>query len=165
MLRVIDKNWREHLQQLDALKSVIGMRAYGQRDPLNEYKSEAFTLFDGLLTSLRQDVTKDMMSELMQVQIRRQQMGQGQVQQTPVDPAQQQLEQARAGLAAMKQAQSAPPVSPPRAPMDMINQGGPLAATVAAGELPAGALDGISRNSACPCGSGRKVKHCHGKVS
>jgi len=45
LLQVIDQNWREHLQQLDNLKSVIGMRAYGQRDPLNEYKSEAFTLF------------------------------------------------------------------------------------------------------------------------
>jgi len=163
LLQVIDKNWREHLQQLDALKSVIGMRAYGQRDPLNEYKSEAFTLFDGLLTSLRQDVTKNMMDELMQVQIRRQQMGQGQHQQAPVDQAQQQLEQARAGLAAMQQAQAAPP--PARSPMDMINQGGPLAATTAAGDLPEGALDGISRNSACPCGSGRKVKHCHGKVA
>ena len=163
LLQVIDKNWREHLQQLDALKSVIGMRAYGQRDPLNEYKSEAFTLFDGLLTSLRQDVTKNMMGELMQVQIRRQQMGQGQHQQAPVDQAQQQLEQARAGLAAMQQAQAAPP--PARSPMDMINQGGPLAATTAAGDLPEGALDGISRNSACPCGSGRKVKHCHGKVA
>ena len=170
LLRVIDKNWREHLQQLDALKSVIGMRAYGQRDPLNEYKSEAFTLFDGLLTSLREDVTKDMMSELMQVQVRRQQMAQSQAQQAPADPAQQQLAQARAGLAAMQQAQAAPPIAPAtpsqaRSPMDMINQGGPLAATVAAGELPAGALDGISRNSACPCGSGRKVKHCHGKVA
>ncbi|MGB6228789.1 MAG: preprotein translocase subunit SecA, partial [Litorimonas sp.] len=57
LLQVIDRNWREHLQQLDALKSVIGMRAYGQRDPLNEYKSEAFTLFDKLLISLREDVT------------------------------------------------------------------------------------------------------------
>lgn len=149
LLQVIDKNWRDHLQQLDALKSVIGMRAYGQRDPLNEYKSEAFTLFDGLLTSLREDVTKSMMTALLNVQIRRQQQAQ---------PQPSQLDQARAGLANM-QAQAAQP-TPPRSPMDMVNRGGPTLAP-----LPAGALDGVSRNSQCPCGSGRKVKQCHGKVS
>ena len=164
LLQVIDKNWREHLQQLDALKSVIGMRAYGQRDPLNEYKSEAFTLFDGLLTSLRQDVTRSMMGELLNVQLRRQEMAHGQAQNSQQTQAQQQLEQARAGLAAMQQAQSAPP-APARSPMDMMMQGGPVSATTAAGALPDGALDGVSRNSPCPCGSGRKVKHCHGKVS
>lgn len=155
LLQVIDKNWREHLQQLDALKSVIGMRAYGQRDPLNEYKSEAFTLFDGLLTSLREDVTKSMMSALLNVQIRRQQQAQQQSQ------TEQQLEQARAGLANM-QAQAA--ATPARSPMDMVTQGGPVADTTS-GELPPGALDGISRNSPCPCGSGKKVKQCHGKIS
>jgi len=164
LLQVIDRNWREHLQQLDALKSVIGMRAYGQRDPLNEYKSEAFTLFDGLLTSLREDVTRNMMGELLQVQVRRQQMAQEQGQPNPQTQAQQQLEQARAGLAAMRQAQAAPPAAA-RAPMDMVNQRGPLAASVPQGDLPDSALEGVSRNSPCPCGSGRKVKHCHGKLS
>ncbi|MEP4052618.1 MAG: preprotein translocase subunit SecA [Litorimonas sp.] len=155
LLQVIDKNWREHLQQLDALKSVIGMRAYGQRDPLNEYKSEAFTLFDGLLTSLRQDVTKSMMGALLNVQIRRQQQAQEESQ-----TRQNQLEQAKAGLANMQaQAQTAPPAAA-RSPLDMVNQGAPAKA-----ELPAGALDGVSRNSPCPCGSGLKVKQCHGKIS
>jgi len=170
LLQVIDKNWREHLQQLDALKSVIGMRAYGQRDPLNEYKSEAFTLFDGLLTSLRQDVSKSMMSALLNVQMQRQQQDQ-QTSQT-----QQQLDQARAGLANM-QAQShqatpqtAPQSRAPRSPMDMVNQGvpqgGPVSvAATAAGELPEDALKGVSRNSPCPCGSGLKVKQCHGKIT
>ena len=158
LLQVIDKNWREHLQQLDALKSVIGMRAYGQRDPLNEYKSEAFTLFDGLLTSLREDVTKSMMTALLNVQMRRQEQNQEQRSQ-----AQQQLEQAKAGMQDM-QAQAAPPA---RSPMDMVNQAPPAASSLpgAAGTLPAGALDGISRNSQCPCGSGRKVKQCHGKIA
>ena len=73
LLQVIDQNWREHLQQLDALKSVIGMRAYGQRDPLNEYKSEAFTLFDKLLTDLREGVTKAVTRLLINVQMQRQQ--------------------------------------------------------------------------------------------
>lgn len=156
LLQVIDKNWREHLQQLDALKSVIGMRAYGQRDPLNEYKSEAFTLFDGLLTSLRQDVTKSMMGALLNVQIRRQEQAQAQSQ----NQTQQQLEQARAGLANMQAAQ------PPRSPMDMVNQGGPTAAASQTSDaLPPDALKGVSRNSPCPCGSGLKVKQCHGKIT
>ena len=171
LLQVIDKNWREHLQQLDALKSVIGMRAYGQRDPLNEYKSEAFTLFDGLLTSLRQDVSKSMMGALLNVQLQRQQQGQqgghgqpqGQQQARP--SPQQQLDQARAGLANMR-AQAHQPAAPrpPRSPMDMVNQGGPIAAAPA-GEIIADALKGVSRNSPCPCGSGLKVKQCHGKIT
>ncbi len=140
LLQVIDRNWREHLQQLDALKSVIGMRAYGQRDPLNEYKSEAFTLFDKLLVSLREDVTKAMMGTLLNVQMQRQQA---------------QL-QGQAPTAAPQ----APPVA--RDTRDLSTSGGlPEENT----ELPAGALDGVSRNSSCPCGSGRKVKHCHGKVT
>lgn len=162
LLQVIDRNWREHLQQLDALKSVIGMRAYGQRDPLNEYKSEAFTLFDGLLTSLREDVTKAMMGTLLNVQMRRQQMQQERSQ------TQNQLEQARQGLAQIQAAQVAKPA---RGPMDMVTSG-PAASTVAdaptspeRAELPAGALDGVSRNSPCPCGSGRKVKQCHGRIN
>jgi len=155
LLQVIDKNWREHLQQLDALKSVIGMRAYGQRDPLNEYKSEAFTLFDGLLTSLREDVTKNMLGALLDVQYRRQQQAQQQNQ----NQTQQQLEQARAGLANM-QAQTARPA---RSPLDMVNQG--AAAAEEKADLPEDALKGVSRNSPCPCGSGLKVKQCHGKIS
>ena len=154
LLQVIDKNWREHLQQLDALKSVIGMRAYGQRDPLNEYKSEAFTLFSKLLTSLREDVTKSMMTALLNVQIRRQQQSQEN------NPSRQQLEQARAGVANL-QAQAS---TPPRSPMEMLSQGGPVAASTS-NDLPEGALDGISRNSPCPCGSGKKVKQCHGKIA
>jgi len=160
LLQVIDKNWRDHLQQLDALKSVIGMRAYGQRDPLNEYKSEAFTLFDGLLTSLRQDVTKSMMGALLNIQVRRQQQTQEQNQ--AENQAQTQLEQARAGLANM-QAQSQ--ARPPRSPMDMVTQGGPVTASAGSADLPADALKGVSRNSPCPCGSGLKVKQCHGKIS
>ncbi len=136
LLQVIDKNWREHLQQLDALKSVIGMRAYGQRDPLNEYKSEAFTLFDKLLTSLREDVTKAMMRLLLNAQMQRQE---------------QQMAQQQAAA------------SSARSPMEMMSggsaapQGNPVDVEFD--------LDGIPRNSPCPCGSGKKVKHCHGKAA
>jgi len=131
LLQVIDQNWREHLQQLDNLKSVIGMRAYGQRDPLNEYKSEAFTLFDNLLTDLREGVTKAVTRLLINVQMQRQQ------------------EQ----IAAEQQVQASA-----RSPMDMMRQA-PAAPTLSEDDF-----KGVSRNSPCPCGSGDKFKHCHGKA-
>ncbi len=147
LLQVIDTNWREHLQHLDALKSVIGLRAHGQRDPLNEYKSEAFTLFDKLLSDLREGVTQAINRLLINVQIQRQQA--------------QMEEQAQQGPSA-GQTRQQPPVA--RSPMEMMNQGRGSAAETAADGFDLAALEGVSRNSACPCGSGKKVKHCHGKA-
>ena len=135
LLQVIDQNWREHLQHLDSLKSVVGLRAHGQRDPLNEYKSEAFTLFDKLLTDLREGVTKAVTRLLINVQMQRQQE-QIQVQQHAQASA--------------------------RSPMDMM--GAPAAAAAAAATLTDADFEGVSRNSPCPCGSGEKFKHCHGKA-
>ena len=150
LLQVIDLSWREHLQQLDNLKSVIGMRAYGQRDPLNEYKSEAFQLFDNLLTDLREGVTKAVTNLLMRV------------------AEQRQAHQQQAAAA------PAPQRGPARAPMDMMTGAGTAAiGGAAAAAAPASAapqdikpedLVGVSRNAPCPCGSGKKVKQCHGKV-
>lgn len=134
LLQVIDTNWREHLQHLDALKNVIGLRGYGQRDPLNEYKSEAFTLFDRLLTNLREGVSKAMTRLLINVQMQRQE---------------QQLQQ--------NTPPQAPIVPTARAPMDIVSQ--------PAVEIKPEDLEGISRNSPCPCGSGEKMKHCHGKLT
>jgi len=138
LLQVIDQNWREHLQELDALKSVIGMRAHGQRDPLNEYKSEAFTLFDKLLTDLREGVTKAVTRLLINVQMQRQQEAMMEQQKAQ--------QQATAGA---------------RSPMEMM--GAPAAAPTQS-DLTPDQLKGVSRNSACPCGSGKKFKHCHGKA-
>jgi preprotein translocase subunit SecA len=153
LLQVIDRNWREHLQQLDALKSVIGMRAYGQRDPLNEYKSEAFALFDKLLISLREDVTSAMFRLLLNTQVQRQQM------------AQQQAE---------AQKQAARPRSDARSPMELMGAAtgaGAQSETITASsetndptDLSADAIAKLPRNAPCPCGSGKKVKQCHGKV-
>ena len=133
LLQVIDQNWRDHLQQLDNLKSVIGMRAYGQRDPLNEYKSEAFTLFDRLLTDLREGVTKAVTRLLINVQMQRQQERIEKVQKIK-DSA--------------------------RSPMDMMSitkDNDP--------QLSEKDFEGISRNSPCPCGSGKKFKKCCGKTN
>ena len=62
LLQLLDKEWREHLQQLDQLRSVIHLRSYGQRDPLNEFKSEAFALFSDLISNLRKTVTGTLMN-------------------------------------------------------------------------------------------------------
>ena len=150
LLQVIDLSWREHLQQLDNLKSVIGMRAYGQRDPLNEYKSEAFQLFDNLLTDLREGVTKAITNLLMRVAEQRQ---------TQQAQAQNQAPQVRATAA-------------PRGPMDMLTGAGTAAigtastasAATSNADITPADLVGVSRNAPCPCGSGKKVKQCHGKV-
>ena len=146
LLQVIDTNWREHLQQLDALKSVIGMRAYGQRDPLNEYKSEAFTLFDKLLTDLREGVTKAVTRLLINVQMQRQQ-------ETMMEQQRQQ-QQATAGARSPMEMMSAPAQT-------VGSNAGPVAA---ASDITPQQLEGVSRNSPCPCGSGKKVKHCHGRA-
>ena len=148
LLQVIDRNWREHLQQLDALKSVIGMRAYGQRDPLNEYKSEAFTLFDKLLTSLREDVTAAIFRLLLNTQIQRQQMRKQQAE-TQAQPAAQPAPMALSGA---------------RSPMELM--GAAPAVDKAIAPAPSSTqLSELPRNAPCPCGSGKKVKRCHGKVA
>ena len=151
LLQVIDRNWREHLQQLDALKSVIGMRAYGQRDPLNEYKSEAFQLFDKLLVSLREDVTQAMFRLLLNTQIQRQQMQLAQQQQAA-------------------QAAQAPSSTGARSPMEMVGTAAGTGEVMAGGgagpdaDIPQDVIDQLPRNAPCPCGSGLKVKQCHGKA-
>ena len=142
LLQVIDRNWREHIQQLDALKKVIGLRGYGQRDPLNEYKSESFTLFDTLLGDLRQDVTKTMTRLLINAQMQRQQ-------QNPAPASPQQMQHA----------------STARAPMDAISQPAPQGSSnPELMPLDPALTENISRNSPCPCGSGKKYKHCHGRT-
>ena len=140
LLQVIDANWREHLQQLDHLKSVVGLRAHGQRDPLHEYKSEGFTLFDKLLTDLREGVTKAMNRLLINVQMQRQEN--------------------QAPQAAPQRAQLEPRPAA-RSPMDMMTGNAPPAKANADIDF---STANVSRNSQCPCGSGKKFKHCHGKA-
>ncbi|MDT8333868.1 preprotein translocase subunit SecA [Roseomonas gilardii] len=150
LLMVFDKVWKDHLLALDHLRQGIGLRAYAQRDPLNEYKSEAFNLFNGMLFDLREDVTR----WLMHVNLMPEQ---------PLpSPEPIQVTEAR---------QPAPP-SPldgdPADPVVFASYG--HAATDAAVQLSPGVRaddpstwDRTPRNAPCPCGSGKKYKHCHGK--
>ena len=148
LLQTIDQNWREHLVTLDHLRSVVGFRGYAQRDPLNEYKSEAFQLFETLLNKLRSEVTR----MLAHVQV--------------MTPEEQQAMLAQ--IQARAQAQA------PQSPAPGSDAGASRRAPALA-HAGAGASDGVDpddpetwsrlgRNDPCPCGSGKKFKHCHGRA-
>jgi preprotein translocase subunit SecA len=140
LLQTLDAVWKEHLLALDHLRQGIGLRAYGQRDPLNEYKSEGFAMFHAMLDELKERVT---------------------------------------GTLARVEASAEPP--PPQMPAMMFENhpeaalmGGELAMAGGYGAGPEAlpplppmdpdVLAQFPRNASCPCGSGRKFKHCHGRV-
>ena len=143
LLQMVDLQWREHLMHLDHLRNVIGLRSYAQRDPLNEYKTEAFSLFEKLLVDLRQNVTRWLMTvEFSYAE--------------PEEPA---------PLTNYTEVHVDPLTGENAAQMGALPEGLSVAQREA---LPVAALpDGwqqTGRNSACPCGSGKKFKHCHGTL-
>ena len=148
MLQMIDMQWREHLMHLDHLRQVIGLRGYGQRDPLNEYKTEAFSLFEKLLVDLRHNVTRWVMTvEITFEQPEAFQPEPPQFQEIHLDPLTGQNERGPAGFGLGSMTGLSP------------EQREALPASA----LPAG-WEQTSRNAACPCGSGKKFKHCHGRL-
>jgi preprotein translocase subunit SecA len=152
LLQTLDQVWKEHLLALDHLRQGIGLRAYGQKDPLNEYKKEAFALFNGLLDDLKERVTQLLAHVVIG----------GEPQQPGMVPA--------------------PPPPPPQVmfenhpePQQLVGADatpGPAAVPVNASPYRAEEIDpqrpetwgATPRNAACPCGSGKKYKYCHGKV-
>jgi preprotein translocase subunit SecA len=149
LLQTLDHLWREHLVMLEHLRQVIGLRGYGQRDPLNEYKAEAFNLFEAMSQNLREAVT----AQLMRVEI---------VQQAPqpepapslpymeahkIDPSTGEDEMALAAAGAQTLARHGIGTAPARNPKDPTSWGK------------------VGRNEPCPCGSGKKYKHCHGRYT
>jgi preprotein translocase subunit SecA len=154
LLQTIDAKWREHLLRLEHLRSVVGFRGYAQRDPLNEYKTEAFQLFDSMLTSLRLDVTQKL-SQVRQITKEEQEQLVAQFM------AQQRAAAARTAAAA--------PVAEPA----LAGAGGDGAAAPAArvpllagfDESDPATWGSPGRNAPCPCGSGEKFKHCHGRMA
>ncbi|SKA04800.1 preprotein translocase subunit SecA [Consotaella salsifontis] len=145
VLQTLDGLWREHLVNLDHLRSVVGFRGYAQRDPLNEYKSEAFELFQSMLTQLRERTT----TQLMRVELVRQE--------EPASPPPMQLHHVDATSG--------------------IDEGGNGAERLTADFTPSEATPlqrdpdkpedwgYVGRNEPCPCGSGKKFKHCHGALT
>jgi preprotein translocase subunit SecA len=144
LLQMIDMQWRDHLMHLDHLKNVIGLRGYGQRDPLNEYKTEAFSLFEKLIGDLRTSVTRLIMTVEFRFSEPEPQPAPRQLVEVHVDPDTGENE---------------------RAPLSLAGDIGALTlnqrSAAPASSLPQG-WERTGRNAACPCGSGKKFKHCHG---
>ncbi len=157
LLQTIDTKWREHLLRLEHLRSVIGFRGYAQRDPLNEYKREGFQLFEGLLESLRVDVTE----KLAMIRPLSEEEQKAMVQKLL---AQQGMATAGAPVTAASQPEAA--AAPARVP----EPAGAGAAAPLVGALPGfdendrATWGNPGRNDLCPCGSGKKFKHCHGRL-
>jgi preprotein translocase subunit SecA len=145
LLQTLDQVWKEHLLALDHLRQGIGLRAYGQRDPLNEYKKEAFALFNAMLEDLKERVTQ-LLSHVVvgsapppaPVPVM-----------TEVHPAPQQLVGAEAA-----------PAGRPALPVGLVQ---PYREDEIDPERPE-TWGATPRNAPCPCGSGKKYKYCHGKV-
>jgi preprotein translocase subunit SecA len=144
LLQTIDAKWREHLLRLEHLRSVVGFRGYAQRDPLNEYKTESFQLFESMLNGLRAEVsqqlsrirplTEDERADMMRQMIAQQQM----------------LAQAGAAGAAAAGGAAASAAR--------------VALVEGFDEVDPATWGNPGRNDPCPCGSGEKFKHCHGKL-
>jgi preprotein translocase subunit SecA len=151
LLQTLDHLWREHLVMLEHLRQVIGLRGYGQRDPLNEYKAEAFSLFEAMMSRMREAVT----GQLMRVEI---------VQQPPEEPPAQQLPYMEAHK--VDPATGEDELAPALAPMPVGNGNGAQGGAQAERNPGNPASWGkVGRNEPCPCGSGKKFKHCHGKFA
>jgi preprotein translocase subunit SecA len=147
LLERLDHYWKEHLSTLDALRQVVHLRAYAQKQPINEYKQEAFGLFERMLEAIRLDVTQ----VLSNSELRMPEVQEFQLPDLPdfltshIDPfgGSGSDAQVMPGAMAMMDALGSGVAAPPR------------------GEDPY-ADQGLSRNAPCPCGSGEKYKHCHG---
>jgi preprotein translocase subunit SecA len=152
LLQTLDQHWKEHLATLDALRQVIHLRSYAQKKPIDEYKQEAFLLFERLLISIREDVTRILMR------------------------AQVQLEPAPPPAFPDFITQHIDPFSGDDDTADIDAATGAVLSSVPFGiipqqPLPRGEAQGgvveapVSRNAPCPCGSGKKYKHCHGQLA
>ncbi len=163
LLQTLDHLWREHLVTLEHLRQVIGFRAYGQRDPLNEYKTEAFVLFEAMLAKLREAVTGQLMHiELapMEEQPLMQPVELPEMHAHHIDATTglDELAMVDAVLTAEHTPRQAAPEK--RAPMQTRKVGDGSNVNP---KDPA-TWGRVSRNAPCPCGSGKKYKHCHGKL-
>jgi preprotein translocase subunit SecA len=149
LLQTLDHLWRDHLITLDHLRQVVGLRGYGQRDPLNEYKTEGFTLFEALLSKLREGVTAQLMRVELAEQVPQDMFDEDLPEMSVhhLDPLTGEDEMAGAEMA-FAEAGAARGGRRPQARIDPANPS-------TWGKVP--------RNAPCPCGSGKKYKHCHGK--
>ena len=137
LLQAIDSHWREHLAALDYLRQGIHLRGYAQKNPKQEYKREAFELFEQLLDVVKMEVTRLLMTVRIQSQ-------------EQVAQAAEAIEERAGGMINVTYTHPNEDGS--------VSQEADVASAVA--EVPK-----VGRNEACPCGSGKKYKNCHGKLS
>jgi preprotein translocase subunit SecA len=143
LLQTLDHLWREHIVTVEHLRQVIHLRGYGQRDPLNEYKTEGYNLFESLMSRLREMVT----GQIMRVEI-----------------------QARPQDDMLPDEDELPPMVARHIDAttgeDDVGEGAVFGQTIPKVSLGAGEVKGkVGRNDPCPCGSGKKYKHCHGALA
>src|ERR1700710_1973830 len=139
LLQTLDHLWREHLIMLDHLRQVIGLRGYGQRDPLQEYKSEAFSLFEAMISNMREEVTAHLMRvEIMPPQDQQQELPPMEAHKFDPNTGEDEMAFASASLVPETVAADRDPKNP-------------------------ASWGKVGRNEDCPCGSGKKYKHCHGR--
>ena len=144
MLQVLDNSWKEHLSAMDYLRKGIHLRGYAQKDPKQEYKREAFEMFTSLLEHIKYEVTRI----LFRVQVRQEEDLQAMDEQMQA-PKELHYEHAEASALGDYDPEAALEVPPPAAPAQPFIREG----------------DKVGRNDPCPCGSGKKFKQCHGKLS
>ncbi len=147
ILNAIDTHWQEYLRGMDALRQGVGLRAYGQRDPLVEYKKEAYTMFSDLMDKIKSDVTDRMFRAATS-------MGAFQSFLSALPRAQAQ----HASISALGGGSASAPAPRPASPQEAAMQ----AALAKKPEPVRRDLPKVGRNEPCPCGSGKKYKHCHG---
>nr|WP_295773787.1 preprotein translocase subunit SecA [Rhodoferax sp.] len=145
LLQSIDTHWRDHLSSLDYLRQGIHLRGYAQKQPKQEYKREAFELFGQLLDSVKNDVTKVLMTVKVQ--------------------SSEQLEQAADAMETRGESISNVTYSAPTETGEVATTVDPDTVRLAGAALGADALLRVGRNDPCPCGSGKKFKQCHGKLA
>jgi preprotein translocase subunit SecA len=151
LLQSIDTHWRDHLSALDYLRQGIHLRGYAQKQPKQEYKREAFELFGQLLDSVKNDVTKVLMT--VKIQSAEQ-----------IDEAAQQLE-ARADSISNVTYSAPTETGEVETTVDTETVGLAKSATATAAAAAAASMARVGRNDPCPCGSGKKYKQCHGKLA
>lgn len=148
ILQLLDQHWKEHLLNLDHLRQGINLRAFGQRDPLNEYKAEAFALFEGMMNNLREAVAQTL--SFVEINVSPEVMAALQKQQQELLEAQKRLQTGRDDPALSHDHESATQGKVTQIRKAAFDQND----VSTWGDTP--------RNAPCPCGSGKKYKHCHG---
>jgi preprotein translocase subunit SecA len=152
LIQTLDHQWKEHLATLDALRQVIHLRSYAQKKPIDEYKQEAFLLFERLLVTIREEVTRTLMRAQLQLEDAPPPVLPDFITQH-LDPFSGDDDTADIDASTGALLPNLPPLNIPQPPFPQRDAEGGVV------EAP------ISRNAPCPCGSGRKYKHCHGQLA